>query len=432
MKFFGFIMVVIAILIGYRYNNTSNTNMDYKRNEYILLKDFVSDSDERNLMKMYENVGIFESAKADFSSKVFVEIGEGYKPTSNGSCIKHGSLLHKPSNSCLFLPRLDAVRHYMRYGGYEGWKERIPKLTSRISSFIRHEFNAYNRTEFKSLFESKLFTDSVNKICPKQYPYFKPIELNLNIVGPGQGFLAHHDAVYFLDATRHQFPLWLLNVMKQSNLFNDKLLPQVQGIVYIGPNNENGGQLYFYPNGVDKDVMLIPPISKSAILMDGTEIVHGTTVYQNQIKPLPLWQNTWSYLKFDNKDNVWRIYIDNQATNHTFKWNQVRGSIAYRALCFKEKQQMIQWNEYDIQSNLTIDIILDKLKNDLVKRNIISQYKFERMDKYELGLFLMKEYIKLPKPELPYIPFNYCIVLDLLPKWFVDSFLGQIIENMWC
>ena len=172
----------------------------------------------------------------------------------------------------------------MKTGGFEGWKERIPKLTSRVSSFIRHEFNAHTRTEFDALFKSPLFIESVSTICPPNSPYFKPIELNLNIVTPGQGFLAHHDAVYFKNATRHQFPLWLLTVMKESHLFESALLHQVQAIVYLGDNNQSGGELYLYPDGVDHEVVLIPPTSRSAVLMDGTDVVHGTTVYQPDIQ----------------------------------------------------------------------------------------------------------------------------------------------------
>ncbi len=91
-------------------------------------------------------------------------------------------------------------------------------MTSRISNFIKHEFNS-NKIEYKQLFENDIFIQSISKICPKTHPFHKPIELNLVVSLPGQGFLAHHDAVYFMNATRQQYPLWLLSVMKESKLF---------------------------------------------------------------------------------------------------------------------------------------------------------------------------------------------------------------------
>ena len=45
---------------------------------------------------------------------------------------------------------------------------------------------------------------------------------------------------------------------------------------------------------------------------------------------------------------------------------------------------MIEWNEYDIKTNLTVDIILDMLKNDLIKRKRISVDSFDNMGKHQL------------------------------------------------
>ena len=147
---------------------------------------------------------------------------------------------------------------------------------------------------------------------------------------------------------------------------------------------------------------------------------------------LPLWQNMWSYLEFDAEDRVWRVFVDRKATDIAFGWDQVRGSIAYRALCFEDEQEMNEWNEYDIDSELTIDGVMDILKGDLVERNRISASRWESMDRFELGKFVMTEYVKLPAAELSYVPFNYCAVLDVLPQWITNSAIGQLVERIWC
>ena len=428
--------ILVVIFVGFIIQNSIQSKhhpvAPHINHKYIVLNDFVSERDEQNLMQMFETIGPFASSKSDFSSKQYVEIGEGYAPSQNKSCSKHGTLYHKASDKCLYLPRIDAVQWYMKSGGYEGWKERIPKLTSRISSFIRHEFAALNRSEFRSLFESQLFIESVSTICPAHVPFFKPIELNLNLVLPGQGFLSHHDAVYFDNASRHQFPLWLLTVMKASNLFNDNLIHQVQAIVYIGTNNQTGGQLYFYPNGVRNDVILLPPTSKSAVIMDGTEIVHGTVVYQADKEPLPLWQNTRSFLQFDEQNKVWRVYVDEQPTEHVYAWSDIRGSIAFRALCFEDAQTAENWNENEIESELSVDGIMESLKHDLIAKKRIDERGWNAMDKYDLGLWIISEYVQLPKSELAWIPFNYCLLLDILPIWLANSFVFQLVETIMC
>ena len=86
-----------------------------------------------------------------------------------------------------------------------------------------------------------------------------------------------------------------------------------------------------------------------------------------------------------------------------------------------------------MDNNLSIQSVLNRLKDDLVKKN---DKKFDTMDKYQLGMFLMNEYVKSPKSELwkeiSYVQFNYCIILDVLPAWITDSFIMQVVENIFC
>ena len=131
---------------------------------------------------------------------------------------------------------------------------------------------------------------------------------------------------------------------------------------------------------------------------------------------------------------MWRVYIHGKSTQNTFEWDQVRGSIAYRALCFEDKEEMENWNEYDINidSGFTIDGVMDTLKRDLVERNRIGSVQWDKMDRFELGKLIMAEYIKLPPAELSYIPLNYCTVLDMMPKWLVNSGPVRFVERIWC
>lgn len=129
---------------------------------------------------------------------------------------------------------------------------------------------------------------------------------------------------------------------------------------------------------------------------------------------------------------MWRVYVDDNATEITFGWDQVRGSIAYRALCFEDESEMNQWNELEIESELTVEGVMDILQQDLVDRNRINARRWDNMDRFELGKFIMSEYVKLPAAELSVFPFNYCAVLDMIPSWIADSGLGQLVERVWC
>lgn len=178
---------------------------------------------------------------------------------------------------------------------------------------------------------------------------------------------------------------------------------------------KKGGELYAYPDGVENDVVLIPPKSRSVVMMDGAQIVHGTTVYFPSKQP-PMFlsdKNSTDFeLKFDRNMNEWRVLNDDGVpTQHSYSWGDVRASIAYRSLCFRNEKEMNSWNEYE--SDLKIDDILEIFKDDLVKdKGIISENEWDLMSKYKLGLFLRNYYIKLPSSEKAWIPYDYTFLAE--------------------
>eukprot|EP01084_Bolivina_argentea_P264288 447635_1 len=176
-------IAIIGICITYiNMNKQTDETSDFESHPYVILTDFISSSDAKQLRQHFEQL-IFPAAKVDFSSSyVYTDIGEAYDTNSKGECYKPGTVLNTYINKCVFLPRLDAIRHFHLTGGYEGYKEGQDKLRTRTGLFINHQFHAWNQTQYakyKQLFEAKLFTDSIRSICPKDYPFIKPIELNL-------------------------------------------------------------------------------------------------------------------------------------------------------------------------------------------------------------------------------------------------------------
>eukprot|EP01084_Bolivina_argentea_P264293 447640_1 len=426
------LIAVVILLLSYKlvYNKKPKLN---KSHEYIVLTDLISSSEEHSFRQYFEYLDQFPRAKSDFSSKIYTNIGEAYDPDSNGICNKSLTTKHPTLNKCVFIPRMDVLPHHILTGGYEGFKESTTTIISRLQLFIKHEFNAYNKTQFKPLFESKPYVNAIQKVCGSDRPYIKPIELNLGVQLPGQGILSHHDAVYFKDATRQTHPLWLLQIMKVSHLFDDKLIPQIQGVVYIGENSKRGGEIYTYPNGIDSKPILIPPTPKSAVIMDGTEIIHGTVVYQPSRKPLTIIDHNSTFsLKFDHDQNVFRIYKNDVGMEYNYSWADIRASIAYRALCFENEMDMNSWNEYE--SDLSVDDIMKVFKNDLISKNVINQQKWDEMSKYDVGLLLANYYMQLPSTTLGWIPVNYYALIEYYctNRVMYDSVFHQMIQKMLC
>merc|ERR1712228_15773 len=318
--------------------------------------------------------------------------------------------------------------------------ESYKKMLQRLHPFINYQFDAYKRSEFVQLFQMDEFQASVRHICGPQNPFFRPFQLSLILNLPGQSVPMHLDIPYFWPATRYAFPQWLLLVMQDSGLFKQQRLPQVQALVYvhdwrvqnesdIAMYNEFGGQFILYPHGYEHAPEVIPAAPKSAIFCDGSELVHGTSTFRAEVKPYPFDKDKATKMRFDKSKNVWRLYVDDTATEIVYSWQDIRASIAYRGWCFGDEDVMSNWDPIEWSQDWTLDDIMNRLKNDLVnKKNVIGADKWDAMDAYDKGLLLIKTYIKLPKPALSRIPWNYCLIFTKFPDWTIV----KMIENLVC
>lgn len=228
--------------------------------------------------------------------------------------------------------------------------------------------------------------------------------------------------------------------MQDSGLFKQQRLPQVQALVYvhdwqidnksnIDDYNKFGGQFVLYPQGVEYKPTIIPSTPKSAIFCDGSEVVHATSTYKPEINPYPFDKDLKNSMKWDEINNGWRLYINDEKTNIIYSWQDIRASIAYRGWCFADKDIMNQWNPEEWSGDITVDDVIDILKRDLIyTKKVISVDKWNRMDQYETALYLLDTYIKLPKPTLSRIPFNYCLIFTKFPNWSII----KMIENFIC
>ena len=100
------------------------------------------------------------------------------------------------------------------------------------------------------------FRQYMNRLCSGQGAnyFFKPQQVNVVMVTPGQDLPLHYDNGWFWGANRFSMPDWLTVAMTRSGMFKDIEIPQAQSVVYLHgskdkPVFENGGEYVFYPNG---------------------------------------------------------------------------------------------------------------------------------------------------------------------------------------
>ncbi|ETO12005.1 hypothetical protein RFI_25371, partial [Reticulomyxa filosa] len=255
-----------------------------------------------NLFVVAIAIGLYwhVQTKGDQTNFVYPHIGEAENATAEGLCSKTYLTFSPSMQKCVFPSRVDVGRHFITTGGYEGWKctfacwniakkkkkkkGKLETIISRSTVFINYQFNPNDRSEFRELFELKEFKEAVNEVCEwYDKPYFKPFQLSMILLTPGQAVPAHLDVPYFQDATRYIFPQWLLLVMQESGLFRELRIPQVQAIVYVHEDDKTqrvGGDFIAYPQGPQHNGVPLSIDSGVGIFCDGSEMVHASSTFQ--------------------------------------------------------------------------------------------------------------------------------------------------------
>jgi hypothetical protein len=314
--------------------------------------------------------------------------------------------------SCVLPSRIDVGRHYITTGGFEGLKENLDDLTSRILSFGRYMFNLTEFPTVEKLFASDSFQEAAKRVCPVDKQYLDPFQFNFIIQVPGQTVALHVDGVYFWGATRFQIPQWLLAVMKFSGLFESEFIDQIQVVAYLhrwtSEDSKDGSFVFWRQNGKEEYVPATPLLGS---IVDGSKTVHAALVYRPKVKAPKLDKSSKNELVYLG-DDKWQLVSNGKVVN-SYATNDLRISIVYRARCFENEARAKHFNSLPDDEILSLDNILEVLKNDLVRRGKLgAEQDISRMD---LAMKLMDTYISYPLPPHATIPFNYCALSKLYP-----------------
>lgn len=176
------------------------------------------------------------------------------------------------------------------------------------------------------------------------------------------------------------------------------------------------------------EVVPVPP--RSAVFIDGSEMVHGTSTFRPEIEPYAFDKDKPSVMRWDKEGNVWRLYEGDEPTEMRYSWKEIRASIAYRGWCFSDKDVMDHWDPTEWSGDWELEDVMKVLERDLVnEKKVISLEKWQAMDPYDQAMLLIKTYIQLPRPVLATIGWNYCLVFATLPEL---GGLTQTMQNMIC
>ena len=271
--------------------------------------------------------------------------------------------------------------------------------------------NVIDEKELLKIYGNK-FLDKAKKICSKNENKFYSLDtlrteifkFDVIVILPGQELPMHLDIPYFWGADRKSIPHWVLAVMKQSKLFDHLFIPQVQGVSWLSTHqlnkNEeesksNGGNFYYFPDKENYEkYKMVKAEYNAAILVDGTQVIHGVEPYKiGEIVP-NFDKNSRYYLKFNDSAAFWDLYDYKDNLMRSYEAEDIRISLVWRVHCFQDDQEFERYKNQADSGRLSIEEISKVFQNDLKAKNKLSQDA--ELKPLDLWTLIVNEYIKYP------------------------------------
>jgi hypothetical protein len=193
-----------------------------------------------------------------------------------------------------------------------------------------------------------------------------------NLLVPGQELGLHTDVPAFRGADRTRLPLWLLVVMRHSQLFERWRIPIATAVCFVG--DCGGGEFACYPDGPDGRCLQVGAESGSVVVFDADTIFHGVdrvigddsgikSVGRDRMRLSSLGARTW---KLETRAG------EMSPREFTYRSDELRFSVSWKAYCF-----------------------LDALVTEMCERGAIAS-KDHRLSDTELGIRMVDTFVRFP------------------------------------
>jgi hypothetical protein len=192
----------------------------------------------------------------------------------------------------------------------------------------------------------------------------------------------------FRGANRKLLPQWLLVVMHHSGLFDEYRMPIATAIAWF--HDCDGGELSYWPDGPAAPAARHRVRYNTAMVLDTDSVFHGVDriadVAAEALPPI----RPGSTLQFSG-NRTWTLLASDGAELAHYDWSDLRFSVSWKAYCFADERERDTWRDHG--DDLTIDVILDRLVDDLRARDRVHGEVARDSD---LGLTLIDEYVRFP------------------------------------
>jgi hypothetical protein len=285
-------------------------------------------------------------------------------------------------------PRHDALTNFVE-SGVRAARPDPPAALAVRTSYFREEY-AYGTTEriegIGPFLHHDAFLAGARAIHGRDV--VEPAIAYANLMVPGQELAVHTDVPEFRGANRKVLPQWLLVVMHHSGLFETYRMPIATAIAWF--HDCDGGALAFWPDGPGGPVQHRQSRYNTAIVLDTDSVFHGVEQIAD-VAPDALPRIRPGTTLDAGEDERWVLHDANGARLGDYAWDELRFSVSWKAYCFRDSDERDAWREHS--DDLTLDVILDRLVDDLVARGRVDG---DVKRDSELGRLLIDKYIRFP------------------------------------
>jgi hypothetical protein len=282
--------------------------------------------------------------------------------------------------------RHDALTNFLRSGS---GAEPVDALAVRTSYFREeYAYGAQSRIHgIEAFVTHPAFIEAARTIHGRAV--IEPAIAYANLMVPGQELAVHTDVPEFRGANRKLLPQWLLVVMHHSGLFEEFRMPIATAIVWLVPRPD-GGDLVYWPEGPDKPPRRHPTRYNTALVLDTDSVFHGVDRIAD-VAPHDLPRIRPGTTLDALGGGEWCLRAADGSELARYRWDELRFSVSWKAYCFRDDVERATWRDH--ADDLTLDVILDWLVDDLVARGRVER-DVERDG--ALGQLLIDEYVRFP------------------------------------
>lgn len=299
----------------------------------------------------------------------------------------------------------DAVIELIRSAGpfwplsnYAGNDAEMAALGSRPPTFtppwFRQDFVREGNIAVEGaelILENPRFRDAAHAVYGAD-AIVRPSHVYVNIMGPTPfPFIPHLDVPAFRGFTRADQPIWLLKVMRNSELFEPwrtKIATAVSWF-YDGV----GGDFHYWPDGAEADGRVeSPPFRNVSVVADNENTFHGVAPLGAPDAVMPEGVNSHSRLV--RGDGGWDIVDGDGATIAHIADGDARITVSWKADVFLDAEEARKVDEGI--DTLDIDRVTDIFVADLRSRGIEVDRPDSLVDDEEFVALIARTYPEHP------------------------------------